>query len=153
MFFVYLFLILTGISLIFYLLRRWQRSRTPLQQFYVCLDGHLVRSRGEWMIDAALQYLGIPHEYEPRLQIGRQTIHPDFGLGHNIYVEYWGLRTSTYLKSKRLKQNLYKRGNVHLINIENDNLKNLLHFLQGNLRKYEGFFPQFHNLLQLAQEA
>ena len=135
-----------GVILLFWV-RHWFRTRVRESKFYVCLDGHLVRSRGEWMVDATLQFLGVAHEYEPRIQIGRQTLHPDFGLSHGILIEYWGLQTKTYLQNKKLKQKLYKNSNFHLINIENTDLKNLLHVLTSKLRPYEQFLPQLHNTL------
>lgn len=150
MFFVYFVLVLIGIPFLFYLIRHWRQSRKTPRQYYVCLDGHRVRSRGEWMIDAVLQYLGIPHEYEPRLQVKRQVIHPDFGLGHGIFIEYWGLQTRNYLRHKKLKQLLYKTGKHHLINIENVDLRNLLHVLTQSLEQYEEHFPQFHNILKIS---
>ncbi len=101
------------------------------------------------MVDATLEYLGIAHEYEPRLQIGRQTIHPDFGLGHGIYLEYWGLNSQNYLKNKKLKQDRFKKSKLSLINIENDDLRNLLHILSNSLRRFEKYFPQFQNTLTL----
>ena len=135
-----------GAGVIFLIwVRHWPRSQVRESKFYICLDGHLVRSRGEWMVDATLQFLGVAHEYEPRIQIGRQTLHPDFGLSHGIYIEYWGLQTKTYLQNKKAKQKLYRGSNFHLINIENADLKNLLHVLTSKLRPYEHLFPQLHN--------
>jgi len=131
------------------LLWRWWRTRARSQDFYVCLDGHLVRSRGEWMVDAALQYLGIPHTYEPRLELGGRTVHPDFGLGHGIFLEYWGLHTRIYLQHKKQKQIGYKERKYHLINVEDADLKNLLSVLTTHLTPFHAFFPQLHNMLEL----
>ena len=99
------------------------------------------------MVDATLQYLGITHEYEPPLKIDRMTIHPDFGLGHGIYLEYWGLKSPGYLKHKKLKQNRFKKSRFHLINIENEDLRNLLYVLTRNLKGFKKQFPQFQNTL------
>ena len=101
------------------------------------------------MIDATLQYLGILHEYETPLRIAGQTIHPDFSLGHGIYIEYWGLQTKQYLHHKKMKQKLYKRGKYQLINIENEDLKNILSILTRHLVPYEKLFPTLHNILVL----
>jgi hypothetical protein len=138
-----------GIAL---LLWRWRHARRRSQDYYVCLDGHLVRSRGEWMIDAALQYLSIPHTYEQRLPLGERTIHPDFSLGHGIFLEYWGLQTRTYLQHKAQKQKGYKARNYHLINVENSDLKNLVSVLITQLKPFQTFFPQLHNMLELNQK-
>jgi hypothetical protein len=86
------------------------------------------------MIDAALQCLGIPHEYEPRVEINRQILHPDFRLKKGIYLEYWGLETRTYRKFKRMKENLFEHAKFKLISIENADLKNLLFSLDKKLR-------------------
>ncbi|MFX1293709.1 MAG: hypothetical protein ACFFD2_02445 [Promethearchaeota archaeon] len=137
---IYLSIISFILILLIYAIWRWHRSRA-ISQFYLCLDGHLVKSRGEWMVDATLQYLGIAHEYEKSLQMYGRTIYPDFSLGHKIYIEYWGLQTKSYLKHKKQKQKLYKRSKYHLINIENEDLKNLLHVLTHRLQKFKNFFP------------
>jgi len=125
-----------GAGILYGIWRLWKRSHANYQAIYVCLDGHLVRSRGEWMIDAALQYLGIAHEYEPHLQIDGRLIHPDFGLGSGIYLEYWGLNTKSYRKSKDLKKEHFARGNIKLISVENIDLKNLLFALEQKLRPF-----------------
>ena len=133
---IILFSILILGGLVYYGWRLWRRFRVPPQELYVCLDGHLVRSRGEWMIDAALLYLGVPHEYEPRIVINHQPLHPDFGLMHGIYLEYWGLDTRSYRKIKDMKKDLFTRGNYRLINIENEDLKNLVAALAKKLRPF-----------------
>lgn len=150
--FYLLLLILAPLPLILYLIRRWwRRTQIPPQDLYICLDGHLVRSRGEWMIDAALQYLGIAHEYEPSLHFGMQTIHPDFSVGHDIFIEYWGMATRLYLQHKKEKQRLYQTRNYHLINIENAHLKNLLFHLTKALESYPSYFPRLQQTLQLKE--
>jgi len=131
-----LLLLIVSVLVIFYFLwRQWRHTHPTPQDLYLCLDGHAVRSRGEWMIDAALQYLGIAHEYEPRVVIDRQPLHPDFGLKHGIYLEYWGLETASYRKFKAMKKGLFARGHYHLINIENEDLKNLVLALTKQLRQ------------------
>jgi len=122
----------TAILLGIWYLRRSSHSKQ--QGLYISLDGHLVRSRGEWMIDAALLYLGIRHEYEPRVQIDRHLLHPDFGLGNGIYLEYWGLDTRSYRRYKGIKKNLFKHENLKLVSIESADLKNLLFILEKKLR-------------------
>lgn len=92
------------------------------------------------MIDATLQFLGIPHQYEVPLQISGKKLHPDFCLGHDIYIEYWGLNSYQYKKFKRLKMRLYKRARVHLINIENEDLHNLTHVLLNQLTPFRQHF-------------
>ncbi len=146
MYLLYFFIFLLFIVCLGYIL--WQRrSRATHPQLYLCLDGHTVRSRGEWMIDAVLQYLGIPHTYELPLQIRGRTLHPDFSLGHGILLEYWGLHTRLYLAQKKKKQELYQQGNYHLINIEDADLRNHLALLAAQLRPFQGVFPQFQAVL------
>lgn len=134
--------------IIYLIWRWWRRIQIPPQDLYICLDGHLVRSRGEWMIDAALQYLGIAHAYEPSLSFGTQTIHPDFSVGHNIFIEYWGMATKLYMQHKKEKQRLYQTKNFYLINIENAHLKNLLFHLTKALERYSTYFPQLQLIPQ-----
>ena len=125
-----------GAGILFGIWYLWRRTPLKQQGLYISLDGHLVRSRGEWMIDAALLHMGIPHEYEPRLQIESQILHPDFGLGNGIYLEYWGLDTRAYRQNKNVKKNLFQHGNFKLISIENADLKNLLYTLEKKLRPF-----------------
>lgn len=141
---VYLLLcfLIPCLSILYLLWRRWRHARTPPHALYMCLDGHLVRSRGEWMIDAALQYLGIAHEYEPRVVINGQPLHPDFGLKGGIYLEYWGLETASYRKFKAMKKGLFARAKYKLINIENEDLKNLVNALTRQLRPLHLFEGQ-----------
>jgi len=128
----------------------WRRLRHREEAlYYICLDGHAVRSRGEWMIDATLQFLQIPHEYEPVLRIQGHTIHPDFGIGNGIYIEYWGLQTQKYLTNKRFKQTLYLNGKYHLINLENKDLYNLIHTLTLQLKPFKNFYPTLYKLLEV----
>ena len=140
-----LFCIIVGFTI---LIRYWRRSERR-NHYYMCLDGHLVKSRGEWMIDACLQFLGVPHEYETPLRVRGQTLHPDFSLGHGIYIEYWGLQTKGYLRYKKRKQRLYRKTKFYIIDIGNSDLKNLLQFFTLKLEKYRDLFPQFQNVLEL----
>mgnify|MGYP000262268041 CR=1 FL=1 len=125
----YLILICLLIGLILYILWRWRHPKASFP-LYVCLDGHIVKSRGEWMIDAALQYLNIPHEYEPYVRINGKVIRPDFSLGNGIYIEFWGLHSKRYLKRKKMKQRLYKQARCHLINVESQDLQNIVVFIK-----------------------
>jgi len=134
--------IVLGIIYLVWRLRR--RSRTPPQELYVCLDGHLVKSRGEWMVDAALLYLRIHHEYEQPLRVDSQVIHPDFSLGHDIFIEYWGSNTKHYLQYKRERQLLYKKKKYRIIELENEHLKNLLHYLSKKLEPFQDYFPNLN---------
>ena len=82
--FLLVFISLIVLGLLYLIWRLKRRTQIPSQELYVCLDGHLVRSRGEWMVDAALLYLRIPHEYEQPLHVDSRVIHPDFSLGVSV---------------------------------------------------------------------
>ncbi len=70
-------------------------------------DGHRVRSRAEVMIDNWLYNHQIVHAYEPLIILEGKKLHPDFYLpGYNIYIEFWGLETENYQRSRQKRKKL-----------------------------------------------
>jgi predicted nuclease of restriction endonuclease-like RecB superfamily len=99
-------------------------------------DGHLVRSRAEVIIDDWLFHNKILHVYEKRLPFPERT-YCDFYIPEcDVYIEYWGLETKQYLDKKRWKQRMYSEYNLCLIEIEENDLKDIDHFMTEYLSKY-----------------
>lgn len=101
-------------------------------------DGHLVRSRGEMLIDNWLYMSGIAHAYERQLPI-EEDVFCDFYIpsGDKVYIEYWGLENDAkYLERKKVKQEIYKKYNFNLIELQDKHIENLDDFLPKLLLKF-----------------
>jgi len=104
---------------------------------FKCLDGHVVRSKGELMIDNHLYRLGIEHEYENTIRIRGKPIKYDWYLPKDkIYIEYWGYYGKNYMKRKEEKLNLYRKGRLTLISIEDIMLKDIYTNLEKELNRF-----------------
>ena len=104
---------------------------------FKCLDGHVVRSKGELIIDNHLHRLGIEHEYENTIRVRGMLIKFDWYLPKNkIYIEYWGYHGKDYMKRKEEKLRLYRKGKLKLISVEDIMLKDIYTNLEEELNKY-----------------
>lgn len=97
------------------------RNRFPPK--FRAKDGHMVRSRGEMLIDDFLYEQGIVHAYERRLPI-HEDCYSDFYLPEKkVYLEYWGLAgRASYDERKAEKKALYSRHEFNLIEITDDHI-------------------------------
>lgn len=98
------------------------------------VDGHIVRSKSELIIDLWLCYQHIEHIYEPPIYKNKKRVAvSDFFLPeYNCYIEYWGLEgDSAYEKRKAEKIDLYKNLKLRLISIYPDDIKDLDHILEA----------------------
>lgn len=104
---------------------------------YRALDGHYVRSRAEWMIDAWLYHHHIVHTYERKLPIA-EVAYPDFYLPQgNVYIEFWGKEEdAAYARRMNRKREIYQRNNVKLISLTDADLYNLDDRMPQLLLKY-----------------
>lgn len=103
---------------------------------FKCLDGHIVKSRGELIIDNHLYRLGLEHEYEKTIKINGNFLKYDWYLPeHEIYIEYWGYFGKDYMNRKEEKLKLYKKGKLNLISIEDIMLKDIYSKLEKELTK------------------
>ena len=108
-------------------------------------DGHLVRSRAELIIDNLLYDYGLTHAYERELTVA-ETVYSDFyiparngkdNLGKAVYIEFWGISDNVkYLERKKVKQEIYKKNNFNLIELDDSHLDNLDSYLRKTLLKY-----------------
>ena len=100
------------------------RERFPAT--YRATDGHMVRSRAEMLVDNWLYMSGLVHAYERLLPI-EEELYCDFYLPEGkVYVEYWGLENDPkYAARKRVKQDIYSKYNLNLIELSDEHIKNL----------------------------
>lgn len=108
------------------------------------IDGHIVKSIGEQIIDDILYNNQICHCYEKdvyELGSDQRTIKADWFIpiagNKGIYVEYWGMDTDDYLKNKEEKKILYREHDIPLIQIEKDDTKDVSGLSSRLLREYE----------------
>ena len=100
-------------------------------------DGHMVRSRGEMLIDNFLYFAGISHAYERLLPV-EEELYCDFYVpAGKVYIEYWGLDNDPkYIERKNIKKDIYKKSGFNLIELNNQQVDNLDDYLPKLLLKY-----------------
>lgn len=100
-------------------------------------DGHMVRSRGEAMIDGLLYEYRIVHAYERLVPI-EETMYCDFFLPeYNIYIEFWGMEGNPKYKARKEKKlELYRQNELRLIEVKDEHINNLEDYLIGQLLKF-----------------
>lgn len=107
------------------------------------IDGHIVKSIGESIIDDILYNNQVCHCYEKDVyELGseQRTVKSDWFIpvagNKGIYVEYWGMDTDDYVKNKEEKKKLYKEYSVPLIQIEKDDTKDVSGLTSRIMREY-----------------
>lgn len=100
-------------------------------------DGHWVRSKAEVLIDNWLYMAGLVHAYERRLPI-EEELYCDFYVpAGKVYIEYWGYENEPeYTRRKKVKQELYQKYNFNLIELSDEDIKNLDDCLPRMLLKF-----------------
>lgn len=100
-------------------------------------DGHWVRSRAEMLVDNWLYMAGIVHAYERQLPI-EEELYCDFYIpSGKVYIEYWGLESDPkYEARKKVKLELYRKYNFHLIQLTDEHIRNLDDHLPKMLLKF-----------------
>ncbi len=135
-FFITIFIIL---SYIIKKLRRYlDRKYLPeTATSFKCIDGHIVRSKAELIIDNFLYAHNITHEYERKIKVHGKPILSDWYLPEfEVYIEYWGFYGKDYMKRKEEKIRLYKKGKLKLISIEDIMFTNINENLEDLLKQY-----------------
>lgn len=104
--------------------------------------GIMVRSQPEVIIADTLYDRKIKFEYEKRLELDEQTVHPDFYLtDYNIYMEYFGLMyRKDYKKSTERKLLMYKENNITCIELFEASKFRLIQTLSYELNKLQHYF-------------
>ncbi|MFX1238286.1 MAG: hypothetical protein ACFFAS_01245 [Promethearchaeota archaeon] len=121
------------------ILKKHKKSSSSSKRIslFKCLDGHIVRSKGELIIDNYLYLQGVEHKYESIIRINGQVIKCDWYLPQSdVYIEYWGYFGKKYEKRKAIKLYLYSKAKLNLISIENEMFNDIYHALQEKLKKY-----------------
>ncbi|WP_281649069.1 hypothetical protein [Parendozoicomonas sp. Alg238-R29] len=100
-------------------------------------DGHMVRSRGDMLIDNWLYMAGITHACGRRLPI-EENAWGDFYLPEgSVYIEYLGAGSDSAYKALREKRvSLYQSHNLNVITLSDDDLSHLDEILPRQLLKY-----------------
>ena len=136
---------ITIFLIIFYLFKKLKRYFTKRHipesaTSFKCMDGHIVRSKAELIIDNYLYNNKISHEYEKTIKVNGKAILYDWYLPEfDIYIEYWGFYGKNYMKRKEEKIKLYKEGKLKLISIEDIMFKDLYFNLEELLKEYVKF--------------
>jgi len=102
------------------------------------LDGHYVRSRAEVIIDNHLYQYGLVHAYERKIIIGEEEVLSDFYLpAGKVYIEFWGMEDDEkYSERKRKKIEFYKKNEIPLIELNDNDILNLDDHLPRKLKDY-----------------
>jgi hypothetical protein len=105
-------------------------------------DGHMVRSRGEAMIDALFYEQRIVHAYE-RLVPVEQTMYCDFFLPeYDLYIEFWGMESNPKYKARKEKKlEIYRKNQLKLVEVKDEHINNLEDYLMTQLVKF-GYKPK-----------
>lgn len=115
------------------------REKFPAQ--YRTKDWHNVRSRWELVIDNSLYEYWLVHAYERKLPI-EEDLYSDFYIPAKdwwkaVYIEYWGLEDQKqYENRKKIKQEIYKKYHLNLVQLENKHIDNLDDYLPRMLLEY-----------------
>lgn len=100
-------------------------------------DGHFVRSRAEVIIDDTLYDYGLVHAYEKKVPV-EEEIYTDFYLPNGkVYIEFWGMESDPkYLERKKIKLEIYKKYDLKLIELDDNDIANLDDHLPKKLLKF-----------------
>ncbi|MFM2155550.1 MAG: hypothetical protein RL516_299 [Bacteroidota bacterium] len=100
-------------------------------------DGHYVRSRAELIIDNTLYDYGLVHAYEKKVPI-QEELYTDFYLPNGkVYIEFWGMESDPkYLERKKVKLEIYKKYELKLIELDDNDIANLDDHLPKKLLKF-----------------
>jgi hypothetical protein len=100
-------------------------------------DGHYVRSKAEMIIDNWLYNSNIVHAYEKLLPI-KEELYCDFYIPKgDVYIEFWGLENNpNYDNRKNTKIDIYKKYNLNLIELTDEEIYKLDDILPKLLLKY-----------------
>ncbi len=111
--------------------------RTKYEAKFRTKDGHYVRSKAEVMVDNWLYTEEFAHAYERKLPV-EEDVYCDFYLPQGkVYIEYWGMENNAkYVQRKQVKKSIYQRYNFKLIELNEDDIKNLDDILPRKLLKF-----------------
>lgn len=114
-----------------------QDFRTRFPATFRATDGHMVRSRGEMLIDNWLYMQGLAHAIERRLPV-EEDVYCDFYLpGGKVYIEYWGMENDPkYVRRMEEKKGIYAKYKLNLVELTDEEIRNLDDALPRLLIRY-----------------
>ena len=126
-------------------------------KIHTSMDGHNLDSDMEVRIDDLLYNSCILHAYGKSIDEFTENrkkcdwFIPIINTNKGIYIEYWGMSTPEYLKSRAEKEELYKKHRLPLIGIEKDDPKmdtqtfrsNLIRDLRRLAEEYYHYIPDW----------
>ncbi|WP_432473212.1 hypothetical protein [Amphritea sp. HPY] len=103
----------------------------------VAIDGHLLRSEAEVMIDNWLYLADINHACRKQLPVD-EDLQADFFIPQgNLYIEFWGTDSAPgYLADKLRKKELFQQYNLNVLELQEEDLKQLDQLLPKQLLRY-----------------
>ena len=117
-----------------------QEFRQKYPAGFRTMDGHMVRSRGEALIDNYLYHARLVHVYERKLPV-EEEIYCDFYLPNNkVYIEYWGGENDEkYTERRKKKKRIYQKykDKFNLIELGDNEIANLDDHLPRLLLKFD----------------
>jgi len=103
----------------------------------VAIDGHLLRSDAEVMIDNWLYLAGINHACRKQLPVDENSQADFFLPAGNLYIEFWGDDSdSGYLADKLRKKELFQHFNLNVLELQEEDLEQLDQLLPKQLLRY-----------------
>jgi len=117
--------------------RRTYKPNHKYPETYSAVDGHNCKSLSEKIIDDYFFKHGIKHLAEDYINIKIRKFKYDWYLPDaDVYVEFFGYQGERYNKSRREKEEFYKKLNLKMIAIEPKDLLNAGRFLKRKFQKY-----------------
>ena len=98
----------------------------------------VLANSSEVIIDNLLYQYGLVHAYERKIIIGDEEVLSDFYLpAGKVYIEFWGLENDPkYLERKKKKIEFYKKNDIALIELTDDDILSLDDHLPRKLKNY-----------------
>lgn len=111
------------------------RARFPA--VHRTIDGHVVRSRAEIIIDNWLYGSGVVHAYERMVPV-KESLYCDFYVpAGDVYIEYWGMEADPkYADRAKSKREIYQRHGLRLIELRDAHISHLDDCLPKLLLKF-----------------
>lgn len=114
------------------------RDRFRTNACHRTTDGHWVRSKAEVLIDNWLYMAGLVHAYERQLPIEEEAYCDFYVPAGKVYIEYWGYDSDPdYTARKKIKQEIYQKYQLHLIELTDEHIRNLDDYLPKMLLKFD----------------
>ena len=106
------------------------------QTRYKSDSGDTVKSRAELIIANWLFHHGVRFTYEKKANADQRAISDFYLIDYDVYIEFWGLETPSYIKRKKKKIKIYKKNRLKLIEMNEDSLRDLNIFFAKEFAKF-----------------